>query len=164
MDEIIKNLNKNKKMISEELKEKYGIEPIMKEMWVWHDNIEDAFFWLVVYKDCKYEFPYLIIDEDGGTNYYKHASEKNPNEPKVGDWGYFWWNHDRPIYQGYLTGISIWKGEKTYHCHSIPFHHFSKEELPWMADKKFKTTSFYQQNCNRLSDREMDVMNGTRWP
>jgi hypothetical protein len=161
MDEIIKNLNKNKKMISEELKEKYGIEPIMKEMWVWDDEPKKAFFTLVIHKRMnQVNYPYTVVDG----NIFINASEKNPNEPKVGDWGYFWWNHDSPIYQGYLTGISIRKGEKTYRCHSIPFHHFSKEELPWMADKKFKTTSFYQQNCDRLSDREIDVMNGTRWP
>jgi hypothetical protein len=122
-------------MISEELKEKYGIEPIMKEMWVWHDNIEDAFFCLVVCKDCKYEFPYLIIDEDGGTNYYKHASETNPKktkEPKVGDVGYFW---SIDIKKGYTYGTlnAINFNHWPFVCDSgVSFTHFSHKKQPWM--------------------------------
>ena len=121
-------------MSNEEIKEKYGIVPIMKEMWVWHDNIEDAFFCLVVCKDCKYEFPYLIIDEDGGTNYYKHASETNPNEPKQpkgGDIGYFW--DDEESYLCSVLKNIVNDGRPAYYCSlGLWFTNFSKEKQTWM--------------------------------
>jgi hypothetical protein len=122
-------------MSNEEIKEKYGIVPIMKKMWVWHDNIEDAFFCLVVCKDCKYEFPYLIIEEDGGTNYYKHASETNPNEPKKpkrGDMGYFWDDEEVSYTYGKLQLIDI-LDPYPYLCEGFSWHqHFSHEKQPWM--------------------------------
>jgi hypothetical protein len=121
-------------MSNEEIKEKYGIEPIMKEMWVWHDHIEDAFFWLVVYKDSKYEPLYVIIDQHGDTDYFKYASETNPNEPKkpqVGDIGYFW--DDEESYLCSVLKNIVNDGRPAYYSSiGLWFSNFSHEKQPWM--------------------------------
>jgi hypothetical protein len=76
-------------MKNEQIKEKYGIEPIMKEMWVW-DKKTDAEKVLVLFNDRTYNRPYVCYNSDKEVCYYKKASETNPNEkdPKIGDKGY----------------------------------------------------------------------------
>ena len=37
-------------MTTEQIREKYGIEPIMKEMWVWDDDKQEVELLLVLYK------------------------------------------------------------------------------------------------------------------
>jgi hypothetical protein len=75
-------------MTKKELKEKYGIELIGKEMWVWDDDPKKAFFTLVIHRRNQVNYPYIVVD---GT-IFRNASEINPNnkQPQVGDIGYFW--------------------------------------------------------------------------
>jgi len=123
-------------MTNEQIKEKYGIEPIMKEMWVWDDKT-DAEKVLVLFNDKTYNRPYVCYNSDKEVCYYKNASERNPNdkEPKVGDKGYFW---DDERYYAYdllnniidTHGISSMRGFRSSFCGD--FQHFSHEKQPWM--------------------------------
>jgi hypothetical protein len=121
-------------MTNEELKQKYGIEPIMKEMWVWDNYPEDAFLWLVIYKKPENKFPYITIDKYGDTDFFKYASETNPNEPqepKVGDIGYFW--DDNESYLCSVLKNIVNDGRPAYYCSlGLWFTNFSKEKQPWM--------------------------------
>ena len=127
-------------MTNEEIKEKYNIEPIMKEMWVWDDDPEDACLSLVAYKcPCPEDhYPYFTIDNDGDTGYFQCVSETNPNElkqPKVGDIGYFW---DDETYYAYDVISSIIntngiKDLRAFNAHfSGNYKNFSHEKQPWM--------------------------------
>jgi hypothetical protein len=121
-------------MNNNEIKEKYGIEPIMKEMWVWDDDGKEAIkvFVLFNYTDKKFIHQYSVIKENKRQVYYKNASETNPNEkePKVGDKGYFW-DDEESYYYGTCGNI--------YTEHNFPFatsykefRYFSHEKQPWM--------------------------------
>jgi hypothetical protein len=122
-------------MTNEQIKEKYGIELIGKEMWVWDNDPEKAFLWLVIYKKPENKFPYITIDKDGDADYFKYASDTNPNEPKqpkVGDMGYFW---SLDITKGYTYGIlnAINFNHWPFVCDSgVSFTHFSHDKQPWM--------------------------------
>jgi hypothetical protein len=121
-------------MTNEQIKEKYGIELIGKEMWVWDNDPEKAFLWLVIYKKPENKFPYITIDKDGDADYFKYASETNPNEPKqpqVGDVGYFWDEENEYIYSKLR---SIYPGDSLpYFCSlELWFSNFSHEKQPWM--------------------------------
>jgi hypothetical protein len=115
-------------MKNEEIKKKYFIEPIMKEMWVWDDDKLDTRFKLVLYKDNIETYPYKSLSGS-----YANASETNPNykEPKVGDIGYFWDNEER-----YLCSVLkniVNDGRPAYYCSlGLWFTNFSKEKQPWM--------------------------------
>jgi hypothetical protein len=119
-------------MNNKEILEKYGIEPIMREMWVWDENFKNAMIELVLYKD---------MDEGSPWPYntfglpYRNASDTNPNEPrqpKVGDKGYFW-NEEKVFYAyGLLEGIDK-EDVLPYLCEGLSWHpHFSHEKQPWM--------------------------------
>lgn len=117
-------------MTKEELKNKYGIELIGKEMWVWDDDKLDTRFKLVLYKDNIETYPYKSLSGS-----YANASETNPNEPKepkVGDVGYFW-NEFKVFYTyGLLMGINN-KVQLPYICEDLSSHsHFSHDKQPWM--------------------------------
>jgi hypothetical protein len=117
-------------MTNEEIAEKYGIEPIMKEMWVWDSFEQIALLRFVVLK--KEKQIYLTIDSNGMYNHYYNASETNPNdkEPKVGDKGYFW--DDEEVYL-YATLINIEKSTPMYDTDGYGiFKHFSHEKQHWM--------------------------------
>ena len=122
-------------MTKEELKEKYGIEPIMKEMWVWDNHPKDACLLLVIYKSPGFDYHYQCIDKVGYKDLFKYASETNPNEPQqpqVGDKGYFWNKEDGYVFSDLMyidhDGSSI-----PYYCSlGLWFTNFSKEKQPWM--------------------------------
>jgi hypothetical protein len=129
MDEINKNT-----MTNEEIKEKYKIELIMKEMWVWDDDPKDACLSLVAYKCAENHYPYFTIDNDGDTGYFQCASETKPNytkEPKVGDIGYFW-DFEKAYAYGELIKIYENQTHKYAACINSFFINFSKEKQPWM--------------------------------
>jgi hypothetical protein len=118
-------------MTNEQIKEKYKIEPIMKEMWVW-DKFEKAELRLVLYKILEKNdgYPYKCL-----FGYYKNASDTNPNEPKepkLGDMGYFW-NDDKVFYAyGKLEGIDN-LDPFPYLCVGFSWHlHFSHKKQHWM--------------------------------
>jgi hypothetical protein len=116
-------------MTTEEIKEKYGIEPIMKEMWVWHDNPKDAKLYFVVFKIFRYGHPFRTANDEVFIN----ASETNPNykEPKVGDIGYFW--DDEESYLCSVLKNIVNDGRPAYYCSlGLWFTNFSKEKQPWM--------------------------------
>ena len=122
-------------MITEEIKKKYGIEPIMREMWVWNDDQEDAFLCFVIYKKPEYKYPYITINKDRYGDIFKNASDTNPNktkEPKVGDKGYFW--NDDGVFYAYGKLEEIYKEDGlSYLCEYLSWHrHFSHEKQPWM--------------------------------
>ena len=119
-------------MITEEIKEKYDIEPIMKEMWVWDDDPKRAFFTLVIHRRMnQVNYPYRVVD---GTIFI-NASETNPNEPKkpqVGDKGYFW--DDEESYLCSVLKNIVNDGRPPYYCSiGLWFTNFSHEKQPWMA-------------------------------
>ena len=118
-------------MSNEEIEKKYGVEPIMKEMWVWDERPEAASFTLVMHKRVNYlDFPYTNLH--GAI--FKNASDTNPNEKKsqVGDVGYFW-NDEEVFYAyGHLMGINN-KKSLPYLCEGLSWHtHFSHEKQLWM--------------------------------
>jgi hypothetical protein len=121
-------------MTNEEIKKKYKIEPIMKEMWVWDNHPKDACLSLVMYKSHKSDYPYTIIDKHGNTEFFEYASETNPNEPKqpkVGDIGYFW--DDEESYLCSVLKNIVNDGRPAYYCSlGLWFTNFSKEKQPWM--------------------------------
>jgi hypothetical protein len=124
-------------MTNEEIKEKYGIELIGKEMWVWNSvSIKDAELAFVVSKDYASPFyNYIGYDEKRRFIARDNASETNPNktkEPKVGDKGYFW-NEEKVFYAyGLLEGIDK-EDVLPYLCEGLSWHpHFSHEKQPWM--------------------------------
>jgi hypothetical protein len=121
-------------MTKKQIKEKYKIELIMKEMWVWDDDPKDACLSLVAYKCAENHYPYFTIDNDGDTGYFQCASETKPNkpkQPKVGDIGYFWDNEE-----SYLCSVLkniVNDGRPAYYCSlGLWFTNFSKEKQPWM--------------------------------
>lgn len=80
-------------MTNEQIKEKYGIEPIMKEGWCWDDDKGKAEKCFCLGKVNRENSPFLIYLSDiNYTATFQNFSETNPNikEPKVGDWGWFW--------------------------------------------------------------------------
>jgi hypothetical protein len=116
-------------MTKKELKERHGIEPIMKEMWVWDDDKLDTRFKLVLYKDNIETYPYKSLSGS-----YANASETNPNEPQdpqVGDIGYFW---DFQTAYAYGALIKIYENQthKYAACTNSFFINFSKEKQQWM--------------------------------
>jgi hypothetical protein len=118
-------------MTNEEIKEKYGIEMIGKEMWVWDDDPTEADFDFVIYKYLeseKYSYKCLFA-------LYANASCTNPNEPKqpqVGDMGYFWNDEEVSYAYGKLEGIEN-LDPFPYLCVGFSWHrHFSTEKQPWM--------------------------------
>jgi hypothetical protein len=121
-------------MTKKEIKEKYGIEPIMKEMWVWDDDPTYACLSLVAYKCAEDHYPYFTIDNDGDTGYFQCASETKPNEtkkPKVGDIGYFW--DDEESYLCSVLKNIVQDGRPAYYCSlGLWFTNFSKEKQTWM--------------------------------
>jgi hypothetical protein len=118
-------------MTNEEIKEKYGIEPIMKEMWVWDDDPEKAFFTLVIHRRMnQVDYPYKVVEGI----LFPYASETNPNEPqapKVGDMGYFW-DFQKAYAYGELIKIYENQTHKYVSCTNSFFINFSKEKQPWM--------------------------------
>lgn len=121
-------------MTNEHIKEKYGIEPIMKEMWVWDDDNEMAITGIVAYK-MHHRYPYLTLFENGSWAAYRNASEINPNEKeiKVGDKGYFWDSKD----SGYVYTVFSKMNENNVHFPYMTdgygaFINFSHEKQPWM--------------------------------
>ena len=117
-------------MSNEEIKEKYGIEMIGKEMWVWDGNPKDAKLDFVVFKIFRYGHPFRTANDEVFIN----ASETNPNykEPKVGDKGYFWNKEDGYVFSDLMyidhDGSSI-----PYYCSlELWFRNFSHEKQPWM--------------------------------
>jgi hypothetical protein len=123
-------------MSNEQINEKYGIEPIMREMWVWDDDVRKAGLEFVFCKDnCKdnpsYFYPYFAKSAN-----FKNASETNPNEPrqpKMGDMGYFW-DDDRA---GYAYGVLDEIDNTDTYCYEsnylgTAFMNFSHEKQPWM--------------------------------
>jgi len=125
-------------MTNNEIKERYGIEPIMKEMWVWDEDKNDAKLAFVTLKDISLSYPYHCFDLDKEYCNYLNASETNPNdkEPEVGDKGYFW--DDSFIKDGsyIFTKISKLSDNKTYKFvtpYGSYFQHFSHEKQPWMG-------------------------------
>ena len=97
-------------MTNEEIKEKYGIEPIMKEGWCWDDDNDKETLkrWYCVYKDSDDEFSYNCILELNNANAsYTNFSDTDPNiiEPKVGDWGWFWNDEKHGAYYGKLVNM-----------------------------------------------------------
>ena len=124
-------------MNNNEIKEKYGIEPIMKEMWVWDEDKTESELLLVLYKRPQSDitdYPYFAINNLGGTGCYSNISETNPNdkEPKTGDKGYFW-DNERGYYYGELNSI-YYSDTKRYQCSALDmwFKNFSHEKQPWM--------------------------------
>jgi hypothetical protein len=117
-------------MSNEQIKEKYGIELIGKEMWVWDDDKLDAQFRLVLYKNNDKTHSYKCL-----FGFYANASETNPNEPKqpkVGDKGFFWNKEDGYVFSDLIyidhDGSSI-----PYYCSlELWFRNFSHEKQPWM--------------------------------
>ena len=115
-------------MTNEEIKEKYKIEPIMKEMWVWDDDVKKARLDFVFCNDNSL-YPYFAKSAN-----FKNASETNPNEPKkpkVGDKGYFWDNEDGYVFCE-LTNICQDGRPPYYAIIGIWFYNFSHEKQPWM--------------------------------
>jgi len=124
-------------MSNNEIKEKYGIEPIMKEMWVWDDDITEAELFFVVYKRPKIDntdYPYYGRNESGISSCYTNASETNPNEkePKIGDKGYFW-DDEKSYHYSDLKYISPYDASQIYYSSfKKGFQNFSHEKQSWM--------------------------------
>jgi hypothetical protein len=122
-------------MSNQEIKEKYGIEPIMKEMWVWDEYKDNSIQVFVVYKNiCLVAYPYCSINSDRDFIFYINASETNPNykEPKVGDRGYFWDDEKLYCYSD-LIYISPYDTLQIYYSPlKQGFKNFSHEKQPWM--------------------------------
>ena len=114
-------------MSNTEIKEKYGIEPIMKEMWVWDSDKSNAFLQLVL---LRINNDYLSVDTTKRIDYWTNASETNPKdkEVKVGDKGYFWFNNDDSYFYGELYSIF----ENSYLSGHGYYPNFSHEKQPWM--------------------------------
>jgi hypothetical protein len=113
----------------DEIKDKYGIEMIGKEMWVWDDDKLDTQFKLVLYKDDIKTYSYKCLFGS-----YANASEINPNEPQepqVGDMGYFW-DFQKAYSYGALIKIYENQTHKYAACTNSFFINFSKEKQPWM--------------------------------
>ena len=116
-------------MTTEEIKEKYDIEPIMREMWVWDDDVRKAKLDFVFCKENSL-YPYFAKSAN-----FRNASETNPKktkEPKVGDVGYFW---SIDIKKGYTYGTlnAINFNHWPFVCDSgVSFTHFSHKKQPWM--------------------------------
>ena len=121
-------------MTNEEIKKKYKIEPIMKEMWVWDNHPKDACLLLVIYKSPGCDYHYQCIDKVGYKDLFYYASERNPNEPQepqVGDIGYFW-DFQKAYAYGELIKIYEKQTHKYAACTNSFFINFSKEKEPWM--------------------------------
>jgi hypothetical protein len=121
-------------MTNEEIAEKYGIEPIMKEMWVWDTNETYAVIMFVVVKDTNTNFPYVSYSKNNVRITFRNASETNPNEkePKVGDKGYFWDDETNGEYlYAKLTNIEDFGAKYDTYAYGI-YEHFSHEKQSWM--------------------------------
>jgi len=119
-------------MSPEQIKEKYGIEPIMKEMWVWNNHVKDAELMFVSIKDSAGDYQYCCYNTNKGFYGKKNASETNPNdkEPKAGDKGYFW-DDEESYFYGTLYKIDH-KVTQLYQSMFFQMEHFSHEKQPWM--------------------------------
>jgi hypothetical protein len=115
----------------DEIKNKYGIELIGKEMWVWDEDPKDAKVDFVTFKALRYtNYPFRT----GNINGFVNASETNPNEPQdpqVGDMGYFW-DFEKAYAYGELIKIYENQTHKYAACINSFFINFSKEKQPWM--------------------------------
>lgn len=122
-------------MTNEEIKEKYGIEPIMKEMWVWDEYMKQATFRLVLFFDNEDNMPYCTLGIDNDFVGYINASETNPNEiePKIGDKGYFW-DDEESSYCFDTLAIILESFPEQYGARILGTHfkHFSHEKQTWM--------------------------------
>jgi hypothetical protein len=126
-------------MSNEEIKKKYGIEPIMKEMWVWdYDIKKGARLEFVLFKevnrDPEYTLLYFTWHKNSTVGINTNVSETNPNEPQepqVGDIGYFWDFQNAYAY-GALIKIYQNQTHKYAACTNSFFINFSKEKQPWM--------------------------------
>ena len=117
-------------MTTEEIKEKYDIEMIGKEMWVWDEDPKDAKVDFVTFKSFRYSYPFRTANDEVFIN----ASETNPNEPQdpqVGDIGYFWDFQNAYAY-GALIKIYENQTHKYAACTNSFFINFSKEKQLWM--------------------------------
>jgi len=129
---------KYNQMTKEQIAEKYGIELIMREMWVWDSDKAEANLRLVTFKPKDTTFvnnPYFTWSKQGSINMYSNASDTNPNdpqEPKIGDLGYFW-DKDEVFYAyGKLRGIDK-EDVLPYLCEGLSWHpHFLHKKQPWM--------------------------------
>jgi len=126
-------------MSPEQIKKKYGIEPIMKEMWVWFSDEKLATKQFVLCKEntSENDADPLFVYEDGTVFYYTNASETNPNEkePKVGDKGYFWDDERYYVYDSLYSisdthGLNNIRGFNSLFCGC--FVNFSHEKQSWM--------------------------------
>jgi hypothetical protein len=115
----------------DEIKNKYGIELIGKEMWVWDEDPKDAKLDFVTFKALRHtNYPFKTVNFNG----YANASETNPNEPQdpqVGDIGYFW-DFEKAYAYGALIKIYENQTHKYAACTNSFFINFSKEKQPWM--------------------------------
>jgi len=120
-------------MSNTEIKEKYGIEPIMKEMWVWDNDKEDAKLCFVLAKDNSDCDPFVGYYSNKNFVAKQNASETNPNdkEPKVGDKGYFW-DDEESYFYGTLYKIDH-KVIQPYQSMFFQMEHFSHDKQPWMG-------------------------------
>jgi hypothetical protein len=115
-------------MTNEEIKKKYGIELIMREMWVWDDDVRKAKLDFVFCKEHSL-YPYFAKSAN-----FRNASETNPKktkQPRVGDIGYFWDNEDSYVFDE-LTNICQDGRPPYYASIGIWFYNFSHEKQPWM--------------------------------
>jgi hypothetical protein len=125
-------------MNNKEILEKYGIEPIMLEMWVWDEDITKAKLKLVLVKDLskKLKYSYITWNKYRMLGMNLNASKNNPNETKeakVGDMGYFW-DDDRA---GYAYGVLDEIDNTDTYCYEsnylgTAFMNFSHKKQPWM--------------------------------
>lgn len=79
-------------MTNQEIKEKYGIDLLMKEGWCWDDDSKPEKCFCLGKLNRK-NSPFMIFLKDiNSTATFQNFSETKPNfiDPKVGDWGWFW--------------------------------------------------------------------------
>lgn len=122
-------------MTPEQIADKYGIEPIMKEMWVWDEDNSLPHLMFVLYKGKGTNYPYKAINENLVWYNISNASETNPNdkEPKVGEKGYFWDDADSFYIFDVLSHRYIGKDLEFLPSNiDESFRYFSHEKQPWM--------------------------------
>lgn len=124
-------------MTNLEIQEKYGIELINKEMWVWDEDISLACRCFVVEKVIDRDRGYYGYAENRSCSSYINASETDPRikqEPCIGDKGYFWDKEDY-IYV-YAKIHHIDKEQEDPYVSDIPglmpFKYFSLTKQTWM--------------------------------
>ncbi|MBL0304333.1 MAG: hypothetical protein IPQ23_22025 [Cytophagaceae bacterium] len=94
-------------MKNQEIKEKYGIDLLMKEGWCWDDDSKPEKCFCLGKLNRKNN-PFMIFLKDiNSTATFQNFSETDPNiiEPKVGDWGWFWNDEKHGAYYGKLVNM-----------------------------------------------------------